>query len=388
MLIDMRDRAGQGRPVSRDRWRSPTAGAAAHALARFSRRSIFVVGAGSTGRELKDLPVAALRLPGRLVQTSVAKPRLRHHRRGGGHAQGTAGPSPGPGAHPSPGPGLWPARPSRSSRSWRRRPCGSQGLRRADRRARDPGPLCHAAGRRALRGAGGRNLGAKPPGRLVLPGRQPHRDRPHRHGGAVARRQAAGQAALREAGERRSGLWRRQDAAGRAGAEPLAYRQDEALGDKRGGGRPVRPDRHPVQPPGQAEHVYRLASADSDLPERSRAGAPALDTAEDGLFLAGRLAAPDPVLLAPEPIETVALLPDAAAGLLHLARACAGGSGGPMVQSGCLASGGSRRGARALARLLPGRGRGRRALLDLSRRRWRGRRHRHASAGSWHGVFG
>jgi hypothetical protein len=73
---------------------------------------------------------------------------------------------------------------------------------------------------------------------------------------------------------------------------------------------------------------------------------------------------PTRLLPAPEPIETVALLPDAPPasftwrGLRRRVRA-------PTVQSGCLASGGRPTRAGALARLLPGRGRGRRALLDL-----------------------
>ncbi|WP_454762308.1 Y-family DNA polymerase [Caulobacter segnis] len=67
MLIDLRDRlakAGYGAQLAiADSW------GGAHALARYSRRSIVVVEPGRTGRELKDLPVAALRLPGDLVLT-------------------------------------------------------------------------------------------------------------------------------------------------------------------------------------------------------------------------------------------------------------------------------------------------------------------------------
>ncbi|MBO9546985.1 MAG: DNA polymerase Y family protein [Caulobacter sp.] len=67
MLIDLRarlTRAGFGVSIAMaDSW------GGAHALARWSRRAIFVAAPGGTGRELAALPVAALRLPHDLVQT-------------------------------------------------------------------------------------------------------------------------------------------------------------------------------------------------------------------------------------------------------------------------------------------------------------------------------
>lgn len=71
MLVDIRRRlskAGYAATVAiADSW------GGAHALARYSRRSVFVVTPGALGRELNDLPVAALRLAPDLVQ-ALAKP--------------------------------------------------------------------------------------------------------------------------------------------------------------------------------------------------------------------------------------------------------------------------------------------------------------------------
>ena len=69
MLIDLRDRLAKvglsAKVAVADSW------GGAHALARFSARPIFVVAPGAIGREIKDLPVAALRLPPDLVQAAA-----------------------------------------------------------------------------------------------------------------------------------------------------------------------------------------------------------------------------------------------------------------------------------------------------------------------------
>ena len=71
MLIDLRRRlakAGYAATVAiADSW------GGAHALARYSRRSVFVVPPGGLGVQLKNLPVTALRLPPETVQ-ALAKP--------------------------------------------------------------------------------------------------------------------------------------------------------------------------------------------------------------------------------------------------------------------------------------------------------------------------
>jgi protein ImuB len=69
MLIDVRSRLGKvglsAKVAIADTW------GGAHALARFSTRPIFVVAPGAIGREIQALPVAALRLSPDLVQAAA-----------------------------------------------------------------------------------------------------------------------------------------------------------------------------------------------------------------------------------------------------------------------------------------------------------------------------
>ncbi|MGH1558238.1 hypothetical protein ACRAWD_11385 [Caulobacter segnis] len=110
-----------------------------------------------------------------------------------------------------------------------------QDIRRADRRARDHGPLPDRTHRRAVRHPGSPEPGGQVDRRLVLSGRQPHRERP---GGPVEdagpRCATPGQAPLREAGDGRSRLWRRQDGVGRARrGTPLGLSPGRSLARRR-----------------------------------------------------------------------------------------------------------------------------------------------------------
>ncbi len=67
MLIDLRERLAKVGLSSQIAIADSLGGA--HALARFSRRAIYVVPSGETGRSLHPLPVAALRLSSDLVQS-------------------------------------------------------------------------------------------------------------------------------------------------------------------------------------------------------------------------------------------------------------------------------------------------------------------------------
>jgi len=96
------------------------------------------------------------------------------------------------------------------------------------------------------------------------------------------------------------------------GAEALAYRQDAAVLGERARQAPdlsglIDTLSNRLGP----DHVYRLVSAQSDIPERSVAKAPALARPAPASWPAD-WPRPTRFLPRPEPIETVALLPDAA----------------------------------------------------------------------------
>ncbi|WP_343699233.1 DNA polymerase Y family protein [Caulobacter sp.] len=304
MLIDIRDRltkAGLSVKVAiADSW------GGAHALARYSPRPIFVVPPGALGRELHPLPVAALRLPADLVQ-ALAKPGFDTI----GELEATAK---GPLAHRF---GFEPIRRLDQALGREREPIEpvlAPETLRASRVFAEPIGAPETLARylcaltvelcAALEAAG---LGAK--GLDAFFFRVDNRIETARLGLAAPSRDAARLAKLLcdklETIDPGFGVDRMVLAA--PGAEPLAYRQDDALGG------PASADlsglidtlANRLGP----EHVYRLASADSDIPERSVRKAPPL---ESPAAFSWPIDWPRPTRFfpRPEPIETVALLPD------------------------------------------------------------------------------
>jgi protein ImuB len=305
MLIDLRGRLAKAGLSSQiavaDSW------GGAHALARFSSRSIFIAAPGTTGRELKDLPVAALRLPADLVQT-LSKLGFDTI----GEVEATAK---GPLAHRL---GLEPIR--RLDHAFGREaepiePVLAPETLRVSKVFAEPigapetlaryvtqltGELCAA-----LEAAG---HGAKRLDAWFF--RVDNRIETARIGMAAPSRDAKRLAKLLceklENVDPGFGVDKMLLAA--PGAEPLAYRQDEALAKVAVADLSGLIDT--LSNRLGAEHVYRLASADSDLPERSVRKAPALERPPAFSWPAD-WPRPTRFFPRPEPIETVALLPDA-----------------------------------------------------------------------------
>ncbi|NQE61455.1 DNA polymerase Y family protein [Caulobacter sp. RHG1] len=305
MLLDLRQRlakAGLSATLAiADSW------GGAHALARYSRRSVFVAPSGALGLQLKDLPVAALRLAPDLVQ-ALAKPGFDTI----GELEATAK---GPLAHRF---GLEPIRRLDQAFAREREPIEPVFAAQTPRVARvfaEPIGAPETLARylteltldlcAALEAA---TLGAKAidawfyrvdnrieAARIALSA--PARD---------ARRLAKLLCEKLETIDPGFGVDKMVLAA--PGAEPLAYKQDEALG-----GKAVAADLSglidTLAARLGAEHVYRLTSADSDIPERSVRKAPALERPVAFSWPAD-WPRPTRFFPRPEPIETLALLPD------------------------------------------------------------------------------
>ena len=304
MLIDLRGRltkAGYAAQLAiADSW------GGAHALARYSRRQIFVVPPGRTGQALKDLPVAALRLPQDLVQTLS---RLGFDTIGELEAT-----KKGPLAHRL---GLEPVR--RLDQAYGRtaepiEPVLAPETKRVSRVFAEPigapetmarylglltGELCAILEEAGL---GARRLDAYfmrvdnriETARIGLA--QPSRDGP---------RLAKLLCEKLETVDPGFGIEKMLLAA--PGAEALAWRQGEALGASR----PAADiaglvDTLTVRLGPEA--VYRMVEAPSDLPERSVRKVPALAPADASA--ATPWPRPERLFRTPQPIETLAALPD------------------------------------------------------------------------------
>ncbi|ENZ81588.1 nucleotidyltransferase [Caulobacter sp. X] len=281
----------------------------AHALARYSRRSVFVVPPGALGVQLRDLPVAALRLPPDLVQ-ALAKPGFDTI----GELEATAT---GPLAHRF---GLEPIRRLDQAFAREREPIEPVFAPETPRAAKifaepigAPETMARylteltvelCATLEAL------NLGAKSIDAWFY--RVDNRIESARIGLSTPARDARRLAKLLceklEMVDPGFGVDKMVLAA--PGAEPLAYRQDEA---RLGGDKPAVADLAGLIDTLAArlgpDSVYRLASAESDIPERSVRKAPAI---ERPVAYSWPVDWPRPTRFfpRPEPIETVALLPD------------------------------------------------------------------------------
>lgn len=304
MLIDLRARlarAGYGAHLAiADSW------GGAHALARYGRRSIFVVEPGRTGLALKDLPVAALRLTEDLVQTLS---RLGFDTIGELEAT-----KKGPLAHRL---GLEPVRRLDQAHGRTAEPVAPVLARETLRVSRvfaEPigapetlarylgqltGQLCAAL---EAVGLGARRLDAYfmrvdnriETARIGLA--QPSRDAPRLTKLLCARLETVD-----------PGFGVETMLLAAPDAEPLAWRQGEALGASR----PAADiaglvDTLTVRL--GAEAVYRIVDVPSDLPERSVRKAPALAPADPSC--ASAWPRPERLFRTPEPIETLAALPD------------------------------------------------------------------------------
>ncbi|CAN5365227.1 DUF6504 family protein [Caulobacter sp. FWC2] len=309
MLIDIRQRLAKvglaAQVAIADSW------GGAHALARYGRRAIFMAAPGATGRDLRDLPVAALRLPGPLVQV-LAKLGFDTI----GELEATPK---GPLAHRL---GLEPIRRLDQAFGREREALepvfAPQTLRTARVFAEPigaPETLARYLGALTLELCAlleAASLGARSLDAFFF--RVDNRIETARIGLAVPARDAKRLTRLLceklQTVDPGFGVDRMVLAA--PGAEPLAYRQDEvALGPKAGPG-------HDADHAGLIdilsnrlgpEHVYRLTSADSDLPERSVRKAPAL-ARPPAFSWPADWPRPTRFLPRPEPIETLALLPD------------------------------------------------------------------------------
>lgn len=304
MLIDLRRRlakAGYTATVAiADSW------GGAHALARYSRRSVFVVPPGELGRQLKDLPVAALRLPPETVQ-ALAKPGFDTI----GELEATAK---GPLAHRF---GLEPIRRLDQAHAREREPIEPVFAPQTPRAAKifaEPIGAPETMARylteltvelcAVLEAAG---LGAKTIDAWFY--RVDNRVESARIGLSAPARDARRLAKLLceklEKVDPGFGVDKMVLAA--PGAEPLAYSQDDALGGKRRADLSGLIDTLRVRL--GADAVYRLASAESDIPERSVRKVPA---AETPAAFSWPVDWPRPTRVFPRPelIETVALLPD------------------------------------------------------------------------------
>uniref|UniRef100_B0T9E7 DNA-directed DNA polymerase n=1 Tax=Caulobacter sp. (strain K31) TaxID=366602 RepID=B0T9E7_CAUSK len=280
----------------------------AHALARFSGRAIFVVDPGATGRELRSLPVAALRLGSDLVE---GLGRL------GFDTIGELEATPkGPLAHRL---GLEPVRrldqalarqaepiePVMAAQTLSVRRAFAEPIGAPETMARYVTQLTHELCA-ALEAA---SLGAKRLDAWFF--RVDNRIEAARIGMAAPTRDGARLAKLLcEKLERVDpGFGVEKIVLAAPGAEPLTYKQGQALGDG-GAGVDLSGLIDTLSNRIGAEHVYRLASAQSDLPERSVKRVPALQ-APDGFSWPMDWPRPDRFFARPESIETVALLPDA-----------------------------------------------------------------------------
>ncbi|PZR36715.1 MAG: nucleotidyltransferase [Caulobacter segnis] len=308
MLVDIRRRleaVGLSAKIAiADSW------GGAHALARFSLRPIFVVTPGALGRELSDLPIAALRLPPDLVQ-ALAKPGFDTI----GELEATAK---GPLAHRF----------------------GLEPIRRLDQAfAREPEPIEPVFARQTLRVAkifaepiGAPETMARYLGELTVElcaaleaaslgakaidawfYRVDDRIESARIGLSAPARDAPRLAKLLceklETVDPGFGVDKMVLAA--PGAEPLAYKQGEAQAAGLAGQSAA--DLSGLIDTLAARlgpsSVYRLTSADSDIPERSVRRAPAI---ERPAAFSWPVDWPRPTRFfpRPEPIDTVALLPD------------------------------------------------------------------------------
>jgi len=306
MLIDIRARlstAGYAVAVAlADSW------GGAHALARWSRRPIFAVPSGATSREIASLPLAALRLPADLVQTlsSVGFDTI-------GELEQTPK---GPLARRY---GLEPIR--RLDQAHGRvaepiQPVFAPETPRASRIFAEPigAPETLARYLTELTQRLCADLEAQSLGALRLDAyfiRVDNRIETARLGLSKPSRDAPRLAKLLcgklDTIDPGFGVEKMMLAA--PGAEPLTYRQDEALDDG-----VVAPDLASLVDTLSTrlgpENVYRLTSVDSDIPERSVRKAAALEAfAAHSWPIDWRR--PSRLLRHPEPIETLALLPDA-----------------------------------------------------------------------------
>ncbi len=308
MLIDIRRRlakAGYGATAAiADSW------GGAHALARYSRRSVFVVPPGGLGVQLKDLPVAALRLPPETVQ-ALAKPGFDTI----GELEATAK---GPLAHRF---GLEPIRRLDQAHGREREPIEpifAPATPRAAKIFAEPigAPETLARYLTALTVELCATLEAEGLGAKTIDAwfyRVDNRVESARIGLSAPARDARRLAKLLceklEKVDPGFGVDKMVLAAPQA--EPLTYSQDDVL-DGHGTGAPAADlsgliDTLRVRLGAAA--VYRLASTESDLPERSVRKAPA---AEAPAAFSWPVDWPRPTRFfpRPEPIETVALLPN------------------------------------------------------------------------------
>lgn len=306
MLIDLRARlakAGYSAKLAiADSW------GGAHALARFTQRAIFVTSPGASGREVSPLPAAALRLPADLV---LALSRLGLETVGELEARPK-----GPLAHRF---GLDLVR--RLDQAFARaaepiEPVLAPETIRVTRVFAEPigAPETMARYLTELTGEICAELEDAGRGALRLDAyffRVDNRIETVRVGLAKPQRDARRLARLLcdklETVDPGFGVEKLLLAA--PDAEPLAYKQDEALGDKArtadlSGLVDTLSNRL------GADHVYRLATAPSDIPERSVRKAPALDAVETHAWPSAWLR-PTRLFRSPEPIDTLALLPDA-----------------------------------------------------------------------------
>ena len=305
MLIDIRRRlakAGLSATAAiADSW------GGAHALARYSRRSIFVVPTGALGVQLKDLPVAALRLPADLVH-ALAKPGFDTI------ADLEATPK-GPLAHRF---GMEPVQRLDQAFGREREPIEPVFAPQTPRTAKifaepigAPETMARYLGEltvelcAALEAEG---LGAKSIDAWFY--RVDNRIESARIGLSAPSRDAPRLAKLLceklEMVDPGFGIDKMVLAA--PAAEALAYRQEDALRGKRASA-DLSGLIDTLAARLGAEHVYRLASADSDLPERSVRKAPAIE-APAAFSWPVDWPRPTRFFPRPEPIETVALLPD------------------------------------------------------------------------------
>jgi len=308
MLVDIRRRlakAGYAAMLAiADSW------GGAHALARYSRRALFVVPPGGLGVQLKDLPVAALRLPPETVQ-ALAKPGFDTI----GELEATAK---GPLAHRF---GMEPIRRLDQAHGREREPIEPVFAPQTPRAAKifaepigAPETLARhlteltvelCATLEAL------TLGAKTIDAWFY--RVDNRVESARIGLSAPARDARRLAKLLcerlETVDPGFGVDKMVLAA--PGAEPLAYSQDDVLSNLGGGKRAADLSGliDTLRARLGAEAVYRLASAESDIPERSVRKTPA---AETPAAFSWPVDWPRPTRFfpRPEPIETVALLPD------------------------------------------------------------------------------
>jgi protein ImuB len=317
MLIDLRG-AGQGRPVvpgrhRRQLGRRPRPGPVQRRDRSSSPRR------ARPAASCKDLPVAALRLPADLVQT-LSKLGFDTIGELEATAKGPVGAPPGPGPvrrlDQAFGREAEPIEPVLAPETLRVSKVFAEPIGAPETLARYVTQLTG----RALRGAGGGRPRA--PRRLdAWFFRVDNRIETARIGMAAPSRDAKRLAKLLceklETVDPGFGVDKMLLAA--PGAEPLAYKQDEAaMAKAKASRRPVGPDRHPVQSPGRRA---RLSPGQRrQRPARAQVRkAPALERPQAFSWPAD-WPRPTRFFPRPEPIETVALLPDAAAGLVHLAR--------------------------------------------------------------------